>query len=171
MFRKQITPALNILHIHRMWWMWHLEGLLSKLIIYGWQGNLLLKHLWQCRARWKGRSLLWLATWFGCQAARYTASPPQGSFSWFNTICYFKLEDLNILVLVVNLLMHCQVPHVTCHQSPDHYPMKHQLLWKSQEVWWCSCGRFGDISNKKVPFLAPSPFFYCLSNLRNTFFN
>ena len=29
-----------------------------------------------------------------------------------------------------------------CHLSPDHHSMQLHLVWKTQEVWWCSCGRF-----------------------------
>ena len=38
----------------------------------------------------------------------------------------------------------CHQSPVTCHLSRDHHYMQIQLLWKSQEVWWCGCGRVGD---------------------------
>ena len=54
----------------------------------------------------------------------------------------------------------------TYHLSPAHHSLELYLLWKSQEVWQCSCRKFGDIwSTKQSIVLATFLFVHSLAEV------
>ena len=57
------------------------------------------------------------------------------------SVCFLKAHKKNGFV---SCHMSCVTCQGTCQLSPEKHSMQFQLLWKSQEVWWGGCGRFGD---------------------------
>ena len=61
-------------------------------------------------------------------------------------------------------LVTCHMSPVLCHLSPDHLSMHLHLIWKSQEVFCCSCKRSGEIWSQQIKkYICENKFFLCLA--------